>query len=133
MEAAFAHDKFEIRGLPRRQAEALGLTFLGLNSKETAKKMGISPRTVEMFINNAMNKLGAANRVHLAIEAGTQGVLVLKNAAMCLLVSFLLLFASMPGSNVQSADDLNRAPARNLRVRRRNEGQLTIALPEEDA
>lgn len=135
MEASLKFGNLEVRGLPPRQAETLIHTARGLNSKETAKAMHISPRTVEMNLNMAMARFGAANRVHLIIQAITAGALVIKDAAMCLFVSFFLLFAAMPGATVQSADDLTRVPARNLRLRRKNDedGVALTHLTEEYA
>lgn len=138
MEATFKLGNHEVHGLPAKHAEALVHTARGLNSKETAKAMNISYRTVEHYLNYEMARFGASNRVHLFLQAVTVGAFVIKDAAavikdtaVCLVLSFLLLFASMPGTSVQSTDDLQRVPARNLRLRRRNEDSIALTTHED--
>lgn len=45
----------------------------GLGDKEIARRLGLSPRTVEMHVAGAIRALGARNRseaVHRAVRAG---------------------------------------------------------------
>ena len=57
----------------RREREILGLLSKGLSGEEAAKQLFLSSETVRTHVRNAMNKLGAATRVHavaLALERG---------------------------------------------------------------
>lgn len=46
--------------LSRREQQVLDLVIAGLTSKEAARKLGISPRTVETYRVNLMKKTGAS-------------------------------------------------------------------------
>jgi FixJ family two-component response regulator len=55
--------------LSTREKEIMTLAASGLTSKEIARQLGISPRTVEVHRTHVMHKMGAANLaelVHLA-------------------------------------------------------------------
>jgi DNA-binding CsgD family transcriptional regulator len=125
--------RIEVTGLPHRQAETLARTALGYSSKQTAKEMEISHRTVEMNLNMAMARYGARNRVHLVACAISEGVLTITRgtrAVTCCLICLLTL-AIVPGAS--SPDDFNRLPARSVRVRRNREDLLTLVDTLEDA
>ena len=51
--------------LTPRERVALSQIITGASSKEAARSLGISPRTVEFHRANIMQKLGAKNTVHL--------------------------------------------------------------------
>ena len=51
--------------LSKREKEAMALTVSGLTSKEIAKELGISSRTVEVHRTHVMHKMGAANVAEL--------------------------------------------------------------------
>lgn len=59
--------------LSRRERQVLEAIVAGLTSKEAARKLGISPRTVETYRASLMTKTGANSVPHLvrlSIEAG---------------------------------------------------------------
>ena len=51
--------------LSPREREVMALAVSGLTSKEIAKQLGISPRTVEVHRTHIMHKMGAANMAEL--------------------------------------------------------------------
>lgn len=53
--------------LSPREAETLAMIADGHTAKETARKLGISHRTVEIHVANAGAKLGARNQTHAAV------------------------------------------------------------------
>jgi DNA-binding CsgD family transcriptional regulator len=61
--------------LTARERECLLWTSHGKPSKETARRLGISFRTVEYHIANAMAKLGATTRSHAVARAIALGLL----------------------------------------------------------
>lgn len=65
-----------LTALTSREIEVVRYAADGLNTKETARAMEISPRTVEMFCSSAKAKLGGRTRAHtiaLAIRQGLVG------------------------------------------------------------
>lgn len=55
--------------LSSRERECMVLAASGLTSKEIARKLGISPRTVEVHRTHVMHKMGAANLADLVRQA----------------------------------------------------------------
>lgn len=51
--------------LTSREREIMGMVVSGLSSKEIARQLGLSPRTVETHRTHINNKMGAANVVEL--------------------------------------------------------------------
>lgn len=52
--------------LSSRQQDCADLMSQGFTTKEIAKSLGLSPRTVESYLNDMIVKFEAKNRVHLA-------------------------------------------------------------------
>jgi DNA-binding CsgD family transcriptional regulator len=119
MEAAFTLENVKVCGLPRRQAETLAYTALGRSSKETAKEMAISSRTVEMNLNIAMARLGARNRVHLITQAIAKGALVITEHGR--VAVFLLAVALSVAAPIELTDHGRLVP-RPVRVRTTRRG-----------
>lgn len=59
--------------LTPRQREVCICLLLGLNCKEAARRMGISPRTVEQHRERAIKKCGAVDMVDLLIKLWKAG------------------------------------------------------------
>lgn len=61
------------RELSPREREVLGLVGDGHSSAAIARRLGLSPRTVDAFVTSAMTKLGAATRIEAAARAAGDG------------------------------------------------------------
>lgn len=57
--------------LTKRESECLYLLAKGLKTKEIARQIKLSPRTVEFYIDNMKKKLNCANRIELMAKALT--------------------------------------------------------------
>lgn len=63
-------------GLSEREREVLELVSRGASNKDVAEGLGISLRTVESHMSNAMAKLGAKSRVEAISVAMQRGIVV---------------------------------------------------------
>lgn len=61
--------------LSERETAVLRWTAEGKTSEEIAEILNISERTVNFHINNAVTKMGAANRTAATVQAALQGLL----------------------------------------------------------
>lgn len=61
--------------LSTREVECLSWVSVGKTAWETATIMGISQRTVEFHLVNAMRKLSASNKVHAVVIAVREGLI----------------------------------------------------------
>jgi DNA-binding CsgD family transcriptional regulator len=60
--------------LPPQQIKCLQLTALGLTAKQIAKKMRLTPRTVEFYLLVIKQKLACRNKLELVQKAYTLGL-----------------------------------------------------------
>jgi LuxR family transcriptional regulator, transcriptional regulator of spore coat protein len=121
---AFAINNLEVHDLPQRQAETLVLTAQGLSSKEVARAMGISSRTVEMNLHHSMLRLGARNRAHLVTQAIAAGILKIRTAAFLLLLCFSVGHAAIDDLVHKDQNSFVRRTARSARARRSNDSDF---------
>lgn len=63
-----------MRSLSTREMEAANLVTQGLSNQQIAKRMHVGEATVKTHLAGAMNKLGADNRVQLAVALTRAGV-----------------------------------------------------------
>lgn len=63
------------RRLSPREQEVLDLLADGATTDAAAAKLFLSPATVRSYVESAMDKLGARNRVHAVAEAMRQGLI----------------------------------------------------------
>jgi DNA-binding CsgD family transcriptional regulator len=56
-------------GLTRREYEVLRLVGAGLTNPEIADELGLTRNTVKTYLQSAMSKLGARNRVEAIAKA----------------------------------------------------------------
>jgi DNA-binding CsgD family transcriptional regulator len=68
------HDPAVETRLTPRERQCLCGVAAGLSAKELARELDISHRTVERHLDQARNKLGARNRVHMAAIAAGLGL-----------------------------------------------------------
>lgn len=68
------HDSAVDARLTPRERQCLCGVVAGLSAKELARELDISHRTVERHLDQARNKLGARNRVHMAAIATSLGL-----------------------------------------------------------
>ncbi len=58
-------DKYEGIYLSQREAECITCMIMGKTGAGAAKKLGISPRTVEFYVSNMKKKLNCTNKFDL--------------------------------------------------------------------
>jgi DNA-binding CsgD family transcriptional regulator len=63
----------ELVVLSPRESEILELIADGQSAKLIARKIGISPRSAERYIENCKHKLGARNKAELVAKAMARG------------------------------------------------------------
>jgi DNA-binding NarL/FixJ family response regulator len=68
---ASVRPRYSRTGLSARERETLGLLAEGLTTKEMARRLGITERTVKFHVHSLCAKLGAANRTQ-AVALATQ-------------------------------------------------------------
>lgn len=61
------------RGLTPREKQVLHLVAEGWTSKEIGEQLKISPKTVEVFRQNLLRKVGVKNSVQLVLLARVRG------------------------------------------------------------
>lgn len=62
---AWSRPKSGLEGLTRREREVLAEITSGATNKEAGRRLGISPRTIEVHRASIMDKLGAKNAADL--------------------------------------------------------------------
>ncbi len=73
--AALGESPTRIRNITGRELDVLEAVARGLTTKEIARELGISPRTVETHRERLMSKLGVSNAVGLAKMAIVMGLI----------------------------------------------------------
>lgn len=80
--ARYAHDELvraqsacRVTALSPRETECLVLLARGQRTKDIARTLGISPASVELYLRNARDKLGAATREQAVAIALVQGLI----------------------------------------------------------
>ncbi|MEM9500798.1 MAG: helix-turn-helix transcriptional regulator [Pseudomonadota bacterium] len=63
--------------LTHRETEVLRCVVLGFSSKEAARKLDKSPRTIDRYVEIVRFKLRAKNRTHMVARAVQAGLLEL--------------------------------------------------------
>jgi HD-GYP domain-containing protein (c-di-GMP phosphodiesterase class II) len=61
-------------GLTQREAEVVGLLARGLQTKQVARALGISPKTADRHIQNAYRKIGVSSRAAATVFAMEHGL-----------------------------------------------------------
>jgi HD-GYP domain-containing protein (c-di-GMP phosphodiesterase class II) len=62
-------------GLTAREAEVIGLLARGLQTKQVARRLAISPKTADRHVQNAYAKIGVSTRAAAAVFAMQHGLL----------------------------------------------------------
>ena len=62
-------------GLRRRELDVIAAAAEGLTTEEIATRLYISTSTVKTHLHSAQDRVGARNRVHLAVLAERAGLL----------------------------------------------------------
>lgn len=62
------NDFIKIDSLTRMQCKVVELLCVGLSTDQVALALGIATETVKRHIQAAMEKTGAGNRTHLAVQ-----------------------------------------------------------------
>ncbi len=61
-------------GLTARETEVIGLLARGLQTKQVARRLGISPKTADTHIQNAYRKIGVSTRAAATLYAMQHGL-----------------------------------------------------------
>jgi DNA-binding CsgD family transcriptional regulator len=69
-------------GLSGREMEMLRLLIDGLGNQEIAERMGVSVRTAQAHVANAMRKTGTRTRTQLAVYALRAGLVPLHDLSV---------------------------------------------------
>jgi hypothetical protein len=72
---AVAQARQAAAGLSRRELEVIAAAAEGLTTEEIASRLYISVSTVKAHLRSAQERVGARNRVHLAVLAERAGLL----------------------------------------------------------
>jgi DNA-binding NarL/FixJ family response regulator len=62
-------------GLTEREVQVVCLLARGLQTKQVARRLGISPKTADRHVQNAYAKMGVSTRAAAALFAMQQGLL----------------------------------------------------------
>jgi len=60
-------------GLTRRETEVVALVGAGCNNREIAQRFAVTEETIKHHLTRIFDKVGAANRVELALVAARHG------------------------------------------------------------
>ena len=63
--------------LTDRETEVLGLVAQGLSSKEAARRLAVSKRTIDFHLANTYEKLNVSNRIQAFRTASSLGLILL--------------------------------------------------------
>lgn len=74
-ERAVAQARQAAAGLSRRELDVIAAAAEGLTTEEIATRLYISTSTVKTHLHSAQDRVGARNRVHLAVLAERAGLL----------------------------------------------------------
>jgi DNA-binding CsgD family transcriptional regulator len=75
LKVRFQIEEITLVRLTRREKECLAWAAHGNTSREISESLGLTPATVNFFIDAAVNKLSAANRAHAAAKAVALGLI----------------------------------------------------------
>lgn len=67
-------------GLTQREAEVIGLVARGLQTKQVARQLDLSPKTVDTHIQNAYRKIGVSTRAAATLFAMEHGLVSRENS-----------------------------------------------------
>lgn len=73
---SLSRPKSGLKGLTQREREVLAEITAGATNKEAGRRLGISPRTIEVHRASIMDKLGAKNTadlVRITLSSGRRG------------------------------------------------------------
>jgi DNA-binding NarL/FixJ family response regulator len=68
-------------GLTEREAEVVGLLARGLQTKQVARRLGISTKTADRHIQNVYRKIGVSTRAAATMFAMEHGLVAGRTAA----------------------------------------------------
>ena len=67
-------------GLTDREAQVIGLVARGLQTKQVARRLDISPKTADSHIQNAYRKIGVSTRAAATVFAMEHGLVSGENS-----------------------------------------------------